>query len=291
MLAISLSAAVLVGGASAVGADDPRAVDPPSPITGHAQVVATWLLDLGGAPYWWNVVDYQIDPAGTQLPADDPRFLIGRGDRSVVVTSSDLRVRLADGEAVFQRPGSAAIAVPVGTEAATLTALALSTTAGENGSTQLDPGAGTHDVDILRDTMAPGETFSLHVDIPAFVLVTAGAVTGADGVTTSAGGWTTLVGDIALTNSGTDPAVVVVAIIGPALQVAQPTTTSTPSTTTTAPATTTPPTTTSTTTTTAPATTTTTAPPATAPPATDPPATDPPASEPPPGSDPGGSQP
>ena len=89
MLAISFSGAMLLGGASAVGADDPRTVDPP-PVTGHAQVVATWLLDLGDAPYWWNLVDYQIDPAGTQLPADDPRFLIGRGDRSVV--------RISDGE-------------------------------------------------------------------------------------------------------------------------------------------------------------------------------------------------
>ena len=38
------------------------------------------------------------------------------------------------------------------------------------------PGAGPHDVDLLRDVLAPGEALALPAGLPAFVVVTSGAV-------------------------------------------------------------------------------------------------------------------
>ena len=237
------------------------------------------MIDFDDSPYWWNVVEYGIDLAGTQLVADDPTFLVGSGEQGVVLTGDDILVLLADGEAVFRPSRSFTNAAPLGTQSAALTALTLSTTPTDNSSTQLDPGAGTHDVDLLRSTLAPGQTLTLHADIPAFVVVTAGSVTGADGMTTEAGRSQTLAGDFTLTNNGTDPAVVLVALIGPVVVLPQPSTTTTtsttsttaPPTTTTTTTTTTPPTTEPETTTTESTTTTTTTPPTTEPPGSQPP--------------------
>jgi hypothetical protein len=279
VLAVSLTAAMLLVAASAVHARSSSSVDPPSPVSGHAQVVATWLIDFEDTSYWWNVAEHVVDPAGTQLVGSGPTFAVGNGDRSVVLSASDIRVRLADGEAVFRPPRSVTDVSPVGTDSAAFITLTLSTTASESSSTQLDPGAGTHDVDLLRDTLAAGESMALHADIPAFVVVTAGSITGPDGTTTDAGGWQTLVGDFTLTNEGTDTAVVLVAIIGPVLQLDQPTTTttSTSTTSTTAPPTTAAPTTSSSTTTTI-----TTEPPTTATTAPETTTTTPPLGSPPP---------
>ena len=220
-------------------------------------MIATWLIDFDDSPYWWNVGEYSIDPVGIDVVADGPTFLVGTGDRSVVLTGDDIRVRLAEGEAAFRPAQSVTNAVPLGTEAATFMALSLVTT--ENGTQQLVPGAGTHDVDLMRDALAPGEALSLSADIPALVLVTAGSVTGPDGAF-EPGEWRTFAGDFTLTNAGTDVAVVLVAMIGPVLQLDQPTTTTTSTTT---PTTTAAPTTSSTTTTTTTSTTSTTEPPTT----------------------------
>jgi hypothetical protein len=82
------------------------------------------------------------------------------------------------------------------------------------------PGAGAHDVDLLRDVLATGETFTLQTEIPAFVMVTAGAVDDGTGVTIPAGATANVAGDVVLTNTAGTPAVIVVAVIGPVLNLA-----------------------------------------------------------------------
>jgi hypothetical protein len=83
-------------------------------------------------------------------------------------------------------------------------------------------------MELLRDVLATGETFSLTSELPAFVLVTAGSVTGSDGAAIGSGASANFTGDIALTNSAAEPATILVAVIGPVLSPGQgsaPTTT------------------------------------------------------------------
>ena len=79
VVAVAVASAVVFGAASAAIAS--TAVDPLPPQSAHAQVVSTWLIDFDDSPYWWNVVEYGIDLAGTQLVADDPTFLVGSGEQ------------------------------------------------------------------------------------------------------------------------------------------------------------------------------------------------------------------
>jgi hypothetical protein len=231
---LAAAVAVVVGGtASALRR---AAIDPPSPAAGHSQVVATWLVNFESGPYEWNVAEHLVDSVGIDLAHTAPTFLIGDGDYSTVITGPEVRGRLADGEALFRRPTLTTHAYAVGGEPATLMEWTISTDDTGPGSDPFEPGPGAHDIDIIRDWLAPSETFTMKAVIPAFVMVTSGWVTTGDGTRIDAGGWATLQGDIALTNGGQEAAVLLAAWISPALELpAAPTTTSTPATTTPAP--------------------------------------------------------
>ena len=218
-----LATAMLAGGAAGarqLAATAPP-TDPPSPATGHAEVVATWLVDFADGSYEWNVVEHIVDADGIDLAHSAPTFLISDGDFSTVITGPEVRARLADGEALFRRPTLTTHAAALGGESAILMEWAISTPpAGDDDgpdSDPIEPGAGTHDIDIIRDWLPAGETFTMRAGIPAFVLVTSGWVTTADGTRIDVGGWATLQGDIALTNGGQDPAVLLAAWISPVL--------------------------------------------------------------------------
>ena len=220
-----VAAAVTVGGTAM--ALQHEAVDPPSPANGHAEVVATWLVNFEAGPHEWNVASHQIDAAGIDLTHTAPTFLIGDGEFSTVITGPEVRGRLADGEALFRRPTLTTHAAAIG-ESASLMEWTISPDDTGPGSDPFEPGAGAHDIDILRDWLAPQETFTMKAGIPAFVMVTSGWVTTADGTRIDAGGWATLQGEIALTNGGEEPAVLLAAWISPVLELpAPPTTTST----------------------------------------------------------------
>ena len=133
---------------------------------------------------------------------------------------------------LFRRPTLTTHAAALGGGPATLMDWTISTDDTGPGSDRFEPGQGAHDIDIIRDWLAPSETFNMKAGIPAFVMVSSGWVTTADGTRIDAGGWATLQGDIALTNGGEEPAVLLAAWISPVLELpaAPTTTTSTPST-------------------------------------------------------------
>ena len=220
VLAVSVLAGGAAAGARQSDAADPPA-DPPSPATGHAEVVATWLVDFADGEYEWNVAEHTVDATGIDLTHSVPTFLVSDGGFSTVVTGPEVRARLADGEAVFRRPTLTTHAAALGTEPATLMEWTISTPPtpddddDQPSSDPIEPGAGPHDIDIVRDWLPAGETFTMRAGIPAFVLVTSGSVTTADGTVIEAGGWATLQGDIALTNGGQDPATLLAAWISP----------------------------------------------------------------------------
>ena len=189
-------------------------------------------MNFEDGPYEWNVAEHQVDSVGIDLTHAAPTFLIGDGEYSTVITGPEVRGRLADGEALFRRPTLTTHAAALGGEPATLMEWTISTDDTGPGSDPFEPGPGAHDIDIIRDWLAPSETFNMKAGIPAFVMVSSGWVTTADGTRIDAGGWATLQGDIALTNGGEEPAVLLAAWISPVLELpAAPTTTSTPSTT------------------------------------------------------------
>lgn len=245
-----LAFATLAGGAAGARqlatTDPPPPADPLSPARGHAEVIATWLVEFADGPYEWNVSEHTVDAAGIDLAHSAPTFLISDGDFSTVITGPEARARLADGEALFRRPTLTTHAAAVGAEPATLLEWTISTSPTDDddgpSSDPIEPGAGTHDVKIIRDRLPSGETFTLRAGIPAFVMVTSGWVTTTDGSRIDAGGWVTLRGDVVLTNGGEEPAVLVAAWISPVLDLTQgaATTSTTPAAPTTSPRTTPP---------------------------------------------------
>ncbi len=167
---------------------------------------------------------HEVDAAGNEFVAETGTFLLA-GPQSIRVYGTEgTWTRLAAGEATFRQANSTA-ATSTGTgSSATLTTIEL-TSAPDGGADSFVPGAGSHDVDLLRDVLASSETFTVTSAATAFVLVTDGALTDGDGVPIGAGASSIYAGEVSLTNSGAEPAAFVVAVIGPVLDAATPPTT------------------------------------------------------------------
>ncbi len=146
---------------------------------------------------------------GNEFVAESGTFLLA-GPQSIRVYGAEgTWARLADGEATFRQAGSTAAASTGTGASATLSTIALMP-APDGGADSFVPGAGSHDVDLLRDVLASRETFTTTSSSPAFVLVTDGVVTDGDGVPIGAGASSIYTGDVSLTNSGAEPAAFVV---------------------------------------------------------------------------------
>jgi hypothetical protein len=218
-LAVTLLPMAMSDGAQA-GATSSSVADPPSPASGHAQVIAQGLVNFDDGPYAWNRTEVGVETTARQFLAETATLLLA-GDSSVHVHGAEgTWVRLAAGEATFRTAGSTA-ALRSGVPAA-LDAIAVGpAAAGQTGA--FTPGGGAHDVDLLRDVLAAGESLLLPAGLPAFVLVTAGALDD-DGTTLESGSATLVAGGHSLVNRAeADPATVVVALIGPTLTTATPT--------------------------------------------------------------------
>ena len=158
--------------------------------------------------------------------AETATFLLA-GDGAVDVRGAEgTSVRLAPGEATFRPAGSSA-AVQAGDPAQVGVITIAPAATGQAGA--FTPGAGPHDVDLLRDVLAPGESLALPAGLPAFVVVTSGAVND-DDTTLEAGAAALVAGGQSLSNSiDHGAATVVVAVIGPTFTIGPPSSTSTSS--------------------------------------------------------------
>ena len=221
----SLIAALMASG-SIADAAAPAAPEPPSPASGHAAVIAQGVVGFDGAAYRWKLGSHSV-PAECSLftAAGGTLLAVTSGPAVTVHGAEGTWSRLAAGEATFRFSGSTASTTA--SAAATLTTIGLDV-ATDGGADAFTPGAGTHDMELLRDVLATGETFTLTSELPAFVLVTSGSVTDAAGAALSSGASSNFSGAIALTNSAAEPATILVAVIGPVLSAGQgsaPTTT------------------------------------------------------------------
>lgn len=215
VLAAASVAAVAVALAGVVAN---AATDPPSPASGHASVIAQGLVNFADDSYQWRLDSHMVEAAGNEFAAQTGTFLVAGTSGAVHVDGIEGSwSRLADGEATFRPSGSTAATHTGNGQPATLSTIGIWPADTDGASDAFAPGAGTHDVDLLRDVLATDETFTLQSEIPAFVLVTAGSVDDGTGVPIPAGATANLVGDITLTNTDSSPAVVVVAVIGPVL--------------------------------------------------------------------------
>jgi hypothetical protein len=212
-IAVSVAVAAVAG----TGAAALAAVPPPSPAAGHAEVIAQGVVNFDDAAYRWGLATHAVAPEGSVFAATTGTFLVATSDPAVTVRGAEgTWSRLASGEATFRFSGSTAQTTADGGAAGQLTTIALDP-APDGGADSFQPGAGAHDVDLLRDVLAGGEAFSLTSALPAFVLVTAGVVTDGTGAPLGNGASANFTGAFSLTNSGTETATILVAVVGPAL--------------------------------------------------------------------------
>jgi hypothetical protein len=200
--------------AAALLAVHPAAADPPSPASGHAAVVAQGLATFDDGEHHWELTTEPVIPDGSTITTAPVTFLVAGGEGSAVVggpADEPSAWRLASGEATYAGAGGDIVARATGSGATTLTAV--SAVSGP-GTDPFNPGAGTFDVDLVRDVLTTNEALLLASDVAVFVVVTDGEVTAAD-ATIAAGTGVTLFGDVTLINRGTDAAVVFAAVVGP----------------------------------------------------------------------------
>ena len=188
-------------------------------ISGHGQVIAQRVVELGGDPRQWRVASSTLPTGGepTELPGSLAIVVADSG--AVEVVEPERTTRLGPGEAAVLAEGAGATAVVPGPDDAAVWTIELSSGDGDGlVGEPFTPLAGANDVELHRDVLVPGELFPMTSrGTPALVLVTAGAVEiAAEGTTTplAAGTAATFSGDMAITNSGAgDFAAVVVATL------------------------------------------------------------------------------
>ena len=251
--AIAVAAITVCGlvAADAVTAAPP----PPGPANGHASVIAQAVVEIGEGRHHWGVGLTAV-PTASDVPAPAGiGFVVGAEGTVLVSTDDVITSRLPAGEAALVLDSAGTTLSGDGADARAFTVTLLRgelTGSPADVGDAFDPGSGYHDVDLVRDVLAPAEASTMPDpgDIPVLILAVRGGVTVAtagdpDGTALARGEADTFDGALTLTNSGTEPAEFVAAVIGAEVRGAEPAATA-------------PPTTTATTTTTAVVTTTTT---------------------------------
>jgi len=262
----------MFGSATSVGASPV----PTSP-TSDAAVVAQGLVDLDDTAQQWGFVTRDVDATGVNVDSAAPTFvMVGGGDPMLLEGSDGVSARVGPAEGIFRSGGTSTVERALGPLPSETAEISIASAGATGIGEPFTPGAGPHDLELLHDNVGLGETVALRSTLPVLVFVAAGSMTD-DGTGTAipAGGTAVLSGDVILTNDGEIVASVFMAIIGPTLDLAVVTTTTSAPTTIVAATTPVRPTT-SQPTTPRP---TPTEPPTTQPPTTEPPTTEPPTTE------------
>lgn len=216
-------ALAIVATVSIAPGDARAATEPPSPATGHAQVVATGVVTFGAGPVHWEVVPNPATTEPAPVATTGPMFIVSDGPAAVIVSDDDGPVaRLAEGEALFRPDGASTMlhtTSPSGGDGAALVVVPGS------GEGEFTPGAGARDVDLVRDELGTNEVLAVQSDLPIFLVVTAGSVT-VGGTQVAAGATLTQAGGLTVINTGPEAATVVAAVVGPPLDGASPAPTS-----------------------------------------------------------------
>jgi hypothetical protein len=212
--ALMLVTAALGSGSGSAGAGTPA--DSPS-------VVAQGVIELGDEGYAWEHAVHLVTADGAAFAASAPAFLMAMPESTVLL-------RAYDGGQALIEPGESVFSPD---EAVTWTAIALAESSAElalvrivpaDGDGAFVPGPGLHDVELRRFVIAPGSDVALDGVTPAFVVVVEGSVSDASGTSVDPTTPAAVDGSTTLTNAGDSAAVVLVAVIGPPLQLTAATT-------------------------------------------------------------------
>jgi hypothetical protein len=219
--------AVLAASSGAAAAPEP----PPSPATGHAAVIAQANIAFADGSYQWSVSAEALDATAAPSPAAaGADTFIAVTDGALVAADGTIPIALlAAGEALFVGGDATTTVSPAQGTTASFSRLAL-TPAGAGGvGDPITPGPGVRDVDLVRDVVDPGGTLEIAEGDagPSLVVVVSGGVTvtvtgaaGSADVTTAAPA--TFAGNLTIVNGGSEPAVVLVAVVGSLVQPAAP---------------------------------------------------------------------
>lgn len=211
----SVAVAVALVATAGLGPDVVRAAtEPPSPATGHAQVVATGVVTFDDGPFHWELTPNPATPEPSPLATGGPLFVVSDGPAALIVSDDDGPVaRLAAGEALFRPDGASTVLQTASAEGGD--GAAISMVAG-GGDDEFTPGAAVRDVDLVRDVLGTNEVVQVRSDVSTFVVVTAGTVTiGTE--TVAAGATLAQAGDLTVINTSQEPATVLAAVVGPAI--------------------------------------------------------------------------
>ncbi len=137
----------------------------PSPVTGHAAIVAQAAVELPEGDSVWRIRDIEVDDSGTPVEADYPAFVMVQGVPVVVESGvTGLQQRIASGEASVIAPNSDTTIRSMGpTQTVTIVDLLPAAEATISGSTgtigsAFPMSAGAFDVDVIRDVLAENES-------------------------------------------------------------------------------------------------------------------------------------
>ena len=185
---------------------------------GHAEVIAQGVVTFPDGTFVWDA--QHLDGAALPYEFTDspPMFLVAGGPDGILVQGTGgLLAVLYAGEGSYVPAGATGTAAPV-TTGATATADRI-TFVGGTGVDAFTPGAGQRDVNVVRDVVAPGETFTVTSQFPVLVIVSGGDLVDAAGTAgTVAGGTATTLGTtVSLRNDGSVPAVVIAGVLGASL--------------------------------------------------------------------------
>ena len=209
-----------------------QSANAPSPATGHAQVVAHGVAPMPAGSVAWRVV---ADTAELPAAAETEQRALGFAvaDRSALAVNdsgSGQQWRLAPGEAVFVPSGAQQQRVSLGSADAPYyrVALVAAEQAGDAGGDRMvlaggpftAPAGRAFDIALVRDVLKQGESTSIaSPNLPALILATDGEIevrsSGQLPARLTAGHAVSLAGNLTIASIGTQPAVIVAAVIGP----------------------------------------------------------------------------
>jgi hypothetical protein len=181
--------------------------------TGHAEVIAQGIVAFPDGPFRWDA-----ERLGAFWPFtfdnSPPVFIVAQGPDPIVIgTAGGALALLQDGEGSFVQAGSTGSITPAFVGA--IAAADRITFVSGVGPDSFVPGAGLRDVNVIRDVLEPGESFTVTASFPLLVI--------GDGTVTLVGetdvalpdGAATTVGPFAeLRNDGTTAISVIVAAVG-----------------------------------------------------------------------------
>lgn len=211
------------------------APDGPSPASGHANVIAHGVAEMPSERIAWRVVRDDAEPLNQAAPRERAVGFTLADEGAILVNdvSAGTQARLAAGEAAFVPEGAQQQRASLGAEAVSYYRIALvpEAQAEETDDDTLIFGSDSfpapdtelgHDIDLVRDVLAPGETTSVAAgETPALVLATTGAITlssaANDAAQLDAGSATAAAGTLTIENTGPEEASFVAAVIGPAV--------------------------------------------------------------------------